>query len=612
MAKSPKKVPLTTKAELPDTAGSGSPTRSNSVGLDMLDYLLLGIEPTPANGSPDTSAAVERPPAVIVHELPPTADEFSATRSATAWPPERFHELVPLPDNSGLFTGPDQRTYAHIAGEGRFMVEQDPHGNYHLPLTFAPGVPGLALVRNEGQASWRIQRPDPQSIRPAPAPPTYLTPSEANSLTQPELATDGIRYNKLRQTFVTTVDGTVMVRKNKAGEYQQAFASTREAPEVYFEQIPGTLFWRQKISSTKPEETPSSSRPPIARTEEPIAGPSKRPRLDEPAEPATSQPALVQDQQTPYHWLSWGHFTKLAGVESVQLGGLHYPIVPVGSNSAANVYFVRHPEFVPTHFEAFENMLVNAPMLQPVATSRIGSSLTEIHPGKRFFEEPITQSVARAFPQFSDATARAVAKRMFELADHSPTITGTGLVNIQAALHQWLQQPLSTTPMLPDPISMLAVAPDIDLGGKRLIPMPPQVDSELRRLTFDPQRFAPAWNHYTTYPSDLNLRRLLRALLLDSGYELFPLTYEHRKPTLVFKLAEGDQIFFLKLGSIDQAGLTHVPGNELNEPSLPTRVGQVAFKALTEAAAQSKVVWLIGGVLKVADKPDSVFILRER
>ncbi|HET9788362.1 MAG TPA: hypothetical protein VFP47_14595, partial [Pyrinomonadaceae bacterium] len=70
--------------------------------------------------------------------------------------------------------------------------------------------------------------------------------------------------------------------------------------------------------------------------------------------------------------------------------------------------------------------------------------------------------------------------------------------------------------------------------------------------------------------------------------------------------------FFLKLGAISQAGLTHVPGNELTEPSLPARIGQDAFKALTDAAEQNKVVWLIGGVLKVASTPDSVFIIRER
>jgi len=617
MAKPPKKVSVTTKTDLPDASGSGSPTRSNTIGLHMPDALLLGIQPPPLSRGADTSAAVDRQPAVVIHELPPTANRIGTTRNAIPWPQERAHELIAVPDKSGLFTGPDQRTYAQIDSEGRFVVEQDLHGNYHLPLTFAPGVTGLALAPNEGQASWSIQRPDRPSIRRAPttlASPDYLAPSDVNTLTKPQLATDGIRYNKLKQTFVTTVDGTVMVRKNKDGDYQQASAASHAAPEIFFEQIAGTVFWRQKAPGTQPAEPPSSSRQPIAQAEEPIAGPSKRPRLEETDEPARGPAPSARDQHPAYFWLPWGHLNKPAGIESVQLGWLHYPIVPVGSNPAPRVFFVLHPEFAPTHFEAFEHMLATAPALQPVATFRIGNDPGEIHPGKHFFEAPITQSVARAFPDFSDATARAVARRLFELADHSPTITGTGLVNIDAALQQWQHRPLSTTPAQTraDPMSMLTVAPDIDLGGKRLIPMPSQVDSELQRLTFDPQRFPAAWSHYSTYPSDLNLRRLIGSLLVNSGYELFPLTYEHRMPTLVFKRAHHDQIFFLKLGAIDQAGLTHVPGNELTEPSTPARIGQDAFKALTEAAAQNKVVWLIGGVLKVAGKPDSVFIIRER
>lgn len=615
MARPPKKISVTTKADAPDTSSAGAPTRRNSVGLDMPDALLLGIDPTPVSRGANSPAAADSMPTVRIHEIPPPVDNSGTARSASAWPQERIHELVPLPDDNGLFTGPDQRTYAQIAGQGRFEVERDQHGHYHLPLTFAPGVHGPALVRNEGQPSWRIQRPDRQSIRPAstdPLRPTYLTPSQASGLTKADLATDGIRYNKLKQTFVTTADGTVMVRQNKAGEYQQAFASSHEAPDIYFEQIPGTVFWRQKTSRTQLDDTPSSGRQPIADADEPMAGPSKRPRLETAAEPAATHAAAEPDQQAPYFWLSWGQMNKLAGIESVQLGWLHYPIVPIGSNLAPSVYFLRHPEFVPAHFEAFENMLAHTPALQPVATFRTDSDPRKIPTGKRLFEEPISQSVARAFPDFSAVTARAVARRLFELADHSPTITGTGLMNIHTALHQWLHPQLSTTPTLAHPISMLAVAPDIDLGSKRLIRMPSEEASELQRLTFDAQRFPLAWNHYKTYPSDLNLRRLLGSLLVNSGYDIFPLTHEHRMPTLVFRRAHHDQVFLLKLGAIDQAGLTHVPGNELTEPSLPARIGQDAFKVLTEAAAQHKVVWLIGGVLKVAGKPDSVFIIRER
>ncbi|WP_460111457.1 hypothetical protein [Pseudomonas sp. S3_H04] len=83
-------------------------------------------------------------------------------------------------------------------------------------------------------------------------------------------------------------------------------------------------------------------------------------------------------------------------------------------------------------------------------------------------------------------------------------------------------------------------------------------------------------------------------------------------PTLVFRHATHDQVYFLKLGSVEHVGLSHTPGNELADPGLPARIGNDAFLALTTATAQNKVVWLIGGVLKVESTPDSVFIIRER
>ncbi|WP_157720679.1 hypothetical protein [Pseudomonas granadensis] len=490
-----------------------------------------------------------------------------------------------------------------------------------MPMTFAPGVAGPALVKVDGHASWQIRRPvwaSAQTLRTSTDTPqrlVYLSPEDANTLTRADLSTDGIRYNKHKQAFVDTAEGTVMVRKNPQGAYQYASATSRNTPDRIFEQIAGTLLWRQKAAPVLAARISSGAPRRIADLE-PVAGPSKRARID-PSEqpdaaPTSSFKADASAEQTPFFWLPWGHLNKPPVVESVQLGWFHYPIVPVGSNRTPKVYFVQHPDFMPARFDAFEQMLRTEPSLQPVATYRIGNEPGEIHPGKRFFEEPISQSVANTFPDFSAATAWAVARKLFELADNSAVITGTGLINIQAVLHQWKQKPFPTAPVYADPLNMLAVAPSIDVGGKKLIPMPSQSDSELQRLTFDPQRFSIEWNHYKTYPTDLNLRRLLGALLVRSGYDIFPLTYEHRQPTLVFRRAGHEPVYFLKLGSVGQAGLSHTPGNELADPSLPSRIGSDAFSALNTAVTQGKVIWLIGGVLKVESNPDSVFIIRER
>lgn len=616
MAKPPKKIPVTAAADTTVTtrpAQSGSGTR---VTANMPDPALSGVDSTTGSSAPGTSTT--RPPAVIVSDMP---DTYRAARSAIAWPQDRLSELTPSGENTGLFTGPDQRTYAQIGNEGRFVVERDLQGNYYVPLTFAPGVPGPVLTRIEGQASWHIQRPGWQSTQSRPGTPatppslSYLAPDDAKTLTRAELSSGGIRYNKLKHTFVDTADGTVMVRKNQQGEYQLTSATSRDLPDVFFEQIPGTVLWRRKHPHLPIPEHPAAGRSrPIAEADDPQPGPSKRARINAPEQPLpprtpdTSAPA----EQTPFFWLPWGHLNKPPLVESVQLGWLHYPIVPTGSTPTPKVYFVQHPDFVPTHFDAFEQMLHTAPSIQPVATFRIGNDPGEIHPGKRFFDEPISHSVAKTFPDFSDDTARAVARRLFELADNSPMITGTGLVNIQAVLHQWKQRPFPTSPAYADPLNMLAVAPAIDFKGKKLIRMPSQVDGELQRLSFDPKHFPVEWTHYKTYPTDLNLRRLLGALLVRSGYDIFPLTYEHRMPTLVFRRGTSERIYFMKLGAVDHVGLSHTPGNELADPGLPARIGNEAFHALTTATLENKVVWLIGGVLKVESTPDSVFVIRER
>ena len=615
MAKPPKKVPVTAPA---DTTSTTRPVQSGSgtrVTTNIPDPLLSGVDST--QGSQPSGTSTHRPPAVVVNENP---DIYRTARNAIAWPQDRLHELTPSGVNTGLFTGPDQRTYAQIGSEGRFVVERDLQGYYYVPLTFAPGVPGPVLTKIEGQASWRIQRPGWQSTESRPGTPAtpqtfYLAPEDAKTLTKAELSTGGLRYNKLKNTFVDTAEGTVMVRKNQQGEYQLTSATSRESTDVFFEQIPGTVLWRQKNPLSPATEGPAADRSRrIADADEPEPGPSKRARVDEPEDPvpATSFDTRAPADQTPFFWLPWGHLNKPPAGESVQLGWFHYPIVPIGSNRTPKVYFVQHPDFVPEGFDAFEQMLHTAPSMQPVATFRIGNDPGEIHPGKRFFEEPLSRSVAKTFPDFSDTTARAVAKRLFELSDNSPQLTGTGLINIQAVLHQWKQRPFPTAPAYADPLNMLAVAPSIDFNGKKLIRMPSQVDSELQRLTFDPKRFPIEWNHYKTYPTDLNLRRLLGALLVRSGYDVFPLTYEHRMPTLVFRRETHDQIYFMKLGAVEHVGLSHTPGNELAEPNLPARIGNEAFVALTNATIENKVIWLIGGVLKVDSTPDSVFVIRER
>ncbi|BBP69795.1 hypothetical protein PHLH6_17990 [Pseudomonas sp. Seg1] len=611
MAKSPKKIPKS-------SAGDAS-TPTTRTGVDLPsghrfpDLHLPDGDPTPGHSARQSQIPVVEQPNVIVSNLPGhSIDTYGFARSEIAWPQSRYNELVALGADTGLFRGPDLRTYAEIGNEGRFLVELNERGVYHVPLSFAPGVPGPILTKVEGQPRWRIERPGWQSSPTAaasitPKPPTYLAPHLAAALTKADLSSDGVRYDKHKKTYVDTADGTVMVRKNNDGAYRETSASELSPSGPELEAVAGTKLWRRKALDTAE---------PTRTADEPTPGPSKRARLDDPQEPEapTAANSAIMAEQTPYFWLPWGHLHQPTTGESIQLGWLHYSIVPVGSapHRLPKVYYLQHPEFAPTHFAGFERMLQTAPELQPVATFRIGTEPGEVRPGKRLFEKPLTQSVAETFIDFSNFTARAVARRLFELSDDSPTVTGTGLSNIQNVLSQWNQKPFPTTPAFADPLNMLPVANSIEVSGKKVIPLHPQVEGDLQRLMFDPQHFPFEWKNYKKEPTDLNLRRLVGALLIRSSYDVFPLTHDHRKPTLVFRRSNHDEVFFLKLGTVEHIGLSHTPGNELADPGLSARIGSEAYTALSTAAVKGKVVWLIGGVMKVESNPEAVFILRER
>lgn len=621
MAKSPKKIP--------GSAGTDKPATASLPDADPLTSPLQTAGPSTQRLSGDPAVFAHLPnvqsdsdlnrPGVIVSDMPHQAVE--SAKSEIAWPSGRYAELTPFGGaESGLFKGPDSRIYAEIGTEGRFQVEQNVQGIYHVPLSFAPGVPGPVLAKIAGQPRWRIERPGwqstppPSEAQPAPRSPAYLAPQLA-ALLEPTISPDGIRYDKHKKAYVEMEKGMVLVGKNREGNYQEISASERSYSGVEVEMIPGTTLWRRKVQVRPIEQPPSpSGLRPTVESDQAQPGPSKRPRLDEGPNPARSGPADAD--QTPYFWLPWGHLNPPASGESVQLGWLHYSIVPIGMtpNRPPKVYFLQHPEFAPAYFDAFEQMLRDAPHLQPVATFRIGHEPGEARPGKRFFEKPLSQSVAETFVDFSAFTSRAVARRLFELSDYPPAITATGLINIQAVLHRWNNKPFPTVPAFADPINLLPVASTSEIAGRKIIKLLPQVEGELQRLTFDPQHFAFEWRHYAADPSDYNLRRLFGALLIRSGYDIFPLTHDHRRPALVFKRADHETVFFLKLGVIKQEALVlnTLPGTELADPDLAARIGSDAYLALTSAEAQNNLVWLIGGVLKTESAADSVFILRER
>lgn len=163
-----------------------------------------------------------------------------------------------------------------------------------------PGVAGPLLVKNEGLASWRIERPGghatqtPASTSGTAQAPTYLLPDDARSLTKAEASTDGLRYNKLKQTFVDTAEGTVRVRKNPEGQYQQAFATTHEAPEIFSSEFPTACCGVKKPQIRHPMSRLISSACAMSMNPPPLRGRAsdrvwtsrhRRPQLQNPLHP---------------------------------------------------------------------------------------------------------------------------------------------------------------------------------------------------------------------------------------------------------------------------------------------------------------------------------------
>ncbi|MCP1519387.1 hypothetical protein J2Y74_003697 [Pseudomonas migulae] len=307
-------------------------------------------------------------------------------------------------------------------------------------------------------------------------------------------------------------------------------------------------------------------------------------------------------------------------VESVQIGQLHYHIVPKGPLAdRLPLVFLQHPEFAPSRFEVFELMLHEAPSLQPVATSHhVGTNARKVDGAVLLFEKTLTQHVADAFKGFTEPTSRAVAKRLFELSSGSEEINGSGLARMMQTFRYWEGKTAIGAKGLGDPLDILPVASGRE-GPRRIVPLQaPDTQGPLQQLNFTAES-APAWRLYTEGPNEPGrLPLLLASILGHSNYKVFlPANVDNIKlppPTLVFNRPNHNKVYFLKLGRVDADAIviTPPPTPELADPTLRTRIGAEAHQLLLAADARGDVVWLMGGVQHLPGGNPSVFIIKER
>ena len=574
---------------------------------------------------------------IIVTEIPgsvrpATPPIVKSALNMIMWPQDRVGERMPFGRNTGLFVVTDGTLIADIKGLGKTVVERTSQGEYQVPFPFAPGVPGPILARIAGEPYWYIERPGwvkkpvQTPLDTSAQPFKFLLPELANLL-EPASPLDGIRHDKLGRTYADIDgEGTVLIRKNDDGDYQASDVNERVASGPLVERIPGTVLWRRI-----PERPPSPESPRLYIHESPdmdadtAATQVKRPRLEQAGESSDPMEASNTAQlfpqttvESPYHWMQWVHYNDLPTGPSVKLGGFDYTVLPPGSapDELAGMNFLQNPDSPISRFDDFERVMREAPELQPVAVFPKSNHSMEVPPAHKLFRKPLSRSVAERFTEFSEGTALSVAKTLFERADNSPQITSTGLNNIRQVLAHWSLNPKATSgvPLLGDPMLMLHEAPRIERNGTTYLTLNAQAEAPLHRLNFDPKLFPEDWNFYLRSPSSKALRQLTGGLLVRAGYDVFRLTPQHQPPTLVFRSLATADVFILKLAAVEGNGITlyTYPGTELFDPLLPACIGKPAYDAVVAADAKNQLIWLLGGVLNVDSKPDSVFIIRER
>ncbi|MHC8343127.1 hypothetical protein [Pseudomonas sp. RT6P73] len=542
-----------------------------------------------------------------------------------SWPRSEVDQLFRI-DETGLFMSSRQQLYADIGPEGIYMIRANAKGDYQVPFPFARGQAGPILRKIPGQPQWRIVREGLVPTVTAPTRPETLEiiPRHlADKLTQPDA--NGIRYDKLKRTYVDLAEeGAIMVRKNADGDYQATSAIELIPSGPVLESIEGMTLWQRKapINPGSGESPKMAGHQPPPDAEDAGPGASKRPRRDEnvDAPEAVTHPNAANLNRNPYLWASWGKTTQPDSVESVQIGQLHYHIVPKGPLAdQLPIVFLQHPEFAPSRFEIFERMLHEAPSLQPVATSHhAGTNTRKVDGAIRLFEKTLTHHVADAFRGFTEPTARAVAKRLFELSSGSEEINGSGLARMMQTFRHWEGKSTTGVPGLGDPLDILPVAFGSE-GPRRIVPLhAPDSQVPLQQLNFKPES-APAWQLYTERPNEPGrLPLLLASILGHSNYNVFlPANVDNLKlppPTLVFNRPNHKKVYFLKLGRVETDAIEIKPPRvpELADPSLRARIGTEAHQLLLAADARGDVVWLMGGVQHLPGGSPSIFIIKER
>ncbi|WP_322846440.1 hypothetical protein [Pseudomonas sp. B33.4] len=573
MAKPPKKI---TRPLSPDSSVTSTDPLQNPLGISPDDVAHPGGDATHINPAPGASsthpglATIEPQPTVTIHHRPAATVER---------PTVIIHHL---PEGAG--------TSRAASWVSRHFAENQP-------------------AASAGTAT-----------RQRVLHPVFIDPESAVKLKSKPSTEDGLRYDKHKKAYVEMSAGMVMVGKTPDG-WRQTHSGESTPTGEWVEQIPGSRLWREIDAPRQGAQSDSVS----VEATDATPGPSKRPRLDEQSNVTIDASTLVENiflQQnvaldlSTGQWKNWGKTTKPESGESIEIDGLHYPIVKQGVQADTGLVYLQHPGFSPDSFDTFEHMLRHEPSRQPKwALKREGQwKVLDTHPP---FEMPTTAYVSTAFRSLSDHSTNLLARAVFDRVALPQGVTAHGLSVMALTFRHWIDRVSNEAPMhsLSDPLVMLPKLPtshgSVADGG--LLTLPSYTSNQLQRLDFDPKRFPLEWLTYAAQPTAASLRVLLTSILQHSGYSINNTPRQLRENALIFHREGVAAVFVLKLPPITGNHIPRytAPGSGLLEPGFLNMLSPAQKQQLGSLLPHTELIYLVGGIQHVSSDNPTLFIVRE-
>jgi hypothetical protein len=393
--------------------------------------------------------------------------------------------------------------------------------------------------------------------------PEALLPQQLAALADAPYSLEGIRYDERRRPYIDLLEGTFLARKD--GRYGYRISTPSMTYGIPVERIPGTNRWQKK-------------------------------------------PGFMIDVE----WLGWGSYTKPPRDDAIEIADLYYAIVPQALNSSTTHVYLKHPDFVPGSYEAFEHMLRSAPNRQPRLAERshgdwkISQTLQ--------YQQTLVEKVASCFPYMSDKTLTQLARAAFNWANELvPTVTGEGLWRLNETLHAWATRtvPRSVPPRLADPLMLLPELASrlyVNLSG-RTISLPSPRSPEFLRIDFDIHKLEKGL--YGLNGPEFSLRNIFADILEDYGYHVDRDNRMLSEDALLFQRSNMDTVFVLRLPVHDESVSLERPFELTPQLRDPVFRAKIAKSRWMHMLTPGMTVHLAGGKQQVSPDSFTLFIVRE-